>query len=147
MPRKKMSAGYGARAGNGAVASLQDSRAALMAERGRVDQALAAIDNAIKALGSAPAGGWTVAARPAAAASAAPKAGGRRKTSFRRGSVKEYITRALSTGRPMAVKDITNAVKKMGYKSKNKTLAKSVGLACAQMPNIAKVGRGQFRLK
>ncbi|MCA9242977.1 MAG: hypothetical protein KDA32_03405 [Phycisphaerales bacterium] len=145
MPRKSGTSA-GIRMGAGALTSLEQSRAALIAERRQVDQAIQAIESAISALGIGAPRGWTSAARPAAATPSAP-ARGRRKASFRRGSVKEYITRALSSGRAMAVKDLTKAVQRMGYKSKNKTLAKSVGLACAQMPNIAKVGRGQFRLK
>jgi len=45
----------------------------------------------------------------------------------------------------MAVKDITKGVVRSGYKTKNKTLAKSVGIALTEMPTVEKVGRGQFR--
>ncbi len=45
----------------------------------------------------------------------------------------------------MTVKDVTTAVRKAGYKSKNKTLDKSVGVALSEMPGVKKVGRGTFR--
>ena len=47
----------------------------------------------------------------------------------------------------MGVKDVTAAIRKAGYKSKNKTLDNSVGVALADMPNVLKVGRGQYRLR
>jgi hypothetical protein len=47
----------------------------------------------------------------------------------------------------MAVKDITEGVRRGGYETRNKTLAKSVGIALTQMPEVDKVGRGLFRLK
>lgn len=46
----------------------------------------------------------------------------------------------------MAVKDVTEGVMKSGFKTKNKTLAKSVGIALTQMPMISKLGRGMFEL-
>ena len=46
----------------------------------------------------------------------------------------------------MAVKDITAAVRKSGYKTKNKTLDTSVGIALAEMKNAAKLRRGVYRL-
>ena len=39
------------------------------------------------------------------------------------------------------------AVTRAGYKSKNKTLAKSIGIALSVMSTVEKVGRGQFKLK
>ena len=65
---------------------------------------------------------------------------------FRAGSLKQFITRVMPSGRAMAVKDVTTGIKKAGYKTKNKTLAKSVGVALAEMPNVQRIGRGQFKL-
>jgi hypothetical protein len=73
-----------------------------------------------------------------------PPAAGR----HRPGSLKDFIVRVLSAASgPMSVKDIAAGVLEAGYKSKNRTLAKSVGIALAQMPEVARVRRGVFRLK
>jgi uncharacterized C2H2 Zn-finger protein len=115
---------------------MQVYRDNLVAEHTRVASRIDALDRALAALGAAtrpPAG------RPAR---------GPRGVGVRRGSLKYYVDRVLrSSGSAMAVKDVTTAVRKAGYKSKNKTLAKSVGIAMTQMPNVAKVSRGVFRLK
>ena len=47
----------------------------------------------------------------------------------------------------MQVKDIASAVVRAGYKTRNQTLAKSVGLALASMPEVEKVGRGAYQLR
>lgn len=65
---------------------------------------------------------------------------------MREGSLKSYIDRVLrASARPMRVVQITGAVLKAGYTTKNKTLAKSVGLALRDMAGVKKVGRGAFR--
>jgi hypothetical protein len=110
-------------------------RGELVAEHAQVASQIEAIDRALAALGAAP-------------GRAPARRGPRRRGSHRSGSLKSYVERVLgSHGVPMAVKDVTSAVRKAGFKSKNKTLAKSVGIAMAQMPNVAKVSRGMFRLK
>ena len=64
------------------------------------------------------------------------------------GSLKDFILRVLrGRVRPMRVKDITAAVRKAGYATKNRTLDKSVGNALAATPQIVKVARGQYRLR
>ncbi len=108
----------------------------LVAEQSRVTEQIDAIDRALAALG-------TTARVPAAKPGPRRRAGG-----VRRGSLKYYVERVLRAGgSPMAVKDVTVGVRKAGFKSKNKTLAKSVGIAMSQMRNVAKVSRGVFRLK
>ena len=73
---------------------------------------------------------------------------GRRRARYRSGSLKAHIHQVLRThGSTMAVKDVTAAVRKAGYRSKNKTLAKSVGVALSEMPGVKKVGRGTFRAR
>ena len=47
----------------------------------------------------------------------------------------------------MAVKDVTAAVLKAGYKSRDRTLGHSVAKWLAAMPNVVKVARGQYRLR
>lgn len=119
------------------VRQMQAYRAGLVAQRGHVDQQIGAIDKALSAMGTA----------PRTRAAKAPR-GGRRGGGTRAGSLKDFIARVLGTTRkPMAVKDVTARVLRSGFKSKNKTLAKSVGIALTQMPNVAKVSRGMFRLK
>ena len=154
MPRKKR-AGAGAkrksRRGPGrprstggaqsAISGLSAYRNHLLAQRDDVDQRIAAIDNALVAMGSA--------ARPGRPAGIGPGPGpGRGRHGPRKGSLKEYIGKVLAAkGGVMAVKDITAGVLKIGYRTKNKTLAKSVGIALTEMPRVRKVGRGQFSFK
>lgn len=117
-----------------AAANLQAMLAGLTSQRDALDRQINAIRGALNAFG----GG------AAAAAAAAPA--GRAGRQYRRGSLKEYIEQAMRGKGVMAVKDIADGVVKAGYKSKNKTLAKSVGIALTQMPSISKVGRGRFKL-
>ena len=49
--------------------------------------------------------------------------------------------------RPMRRAEVAAAVLKAGYKSRSKTLAKSVGVALRTMPGVKKIGRGVFRAK
>ena len=115
---------------------MQAYRDNLLAQRGQVVSKIDAIDKALTAMGGT-------------ARAPAPKpARGRRRGTTRPGSLKSYIQRVLQ-GRSgaMAVKDVTAGVLRAGFKTKNKTLAKSVGIALGQMPAIRKVSRGMFRLK
>ncbi len=115
------------------VNELDSYRSDLIAQRDAIDEQLAAVDNALRAMDS----------------SAAPRGPGRRpgRQPGRAGSLKSYIGKVMGGRGIMAVKDITSAVVKAGYKSRNKTLAKSVGIALTEMPNVTKIGRGQFRLR
>lgn len=126
-------------------AALRQALEQLRSEREQIDRKIAAIEAAI---------GTSPAARPASSSATAALPPGRRRRGhgfggYRRGSVKEYILRVLQNagGRPMQVKDIADAVVKAGYKTRNRTLAKSVGLALASMPEVEKVGRGAYRLR
>jgi len=118
------------------VQEIQSYRDNLSAQRVELDAQVARLDEVLVALGG-----------PAPAKAAAPHRG-RAGGGFRHGSLKTYIERVLGgRGSALSVKDITAAVRKAGYKTKNKTLAKSVGNALADMRNVAKVARGMFRLK
>ncbi len=118
-----------------AIAGLNAYRNQLAIQRNDVDQRIVAIDGALAAMGG---GG----ARPAGPGP------GRGRHGPRKGSLKEYISKVVSArGGVMAVRDITAGVLKIGYKTRNKTLAKSVGIARTEMSNIRKVGRGQFALR
>ncbi len=121
------------------VRSLQGYHAQLLDRRAQLEEQISAVESALRAVGAA-AGG-----RPTARVGRGPgrPPGG----APRPGSLKDYILRVLSSGGVMAVKDIAAAVVKAGYQSKNKTLAKSVGIALRQLKEVRKVGRGRFRLK
>jgi uncharacterized C2H2 Zn-finger protein len=120
----------------GALRAIRAYRQTLVARRAELDSRVNAIDRALAALGAV--------SRPVAARAArAPRSAGSRT-----GSLKYFIERVLSAGKgPMAVKDTTAAVLKAGFKTRNKTLAKSVGVALSQMANVVKVSRGRFRLR
>ncbi|MBN2446493.1 MAG: hypothetical protein JXO22_07205 [Phycisphaerae bacterium] len=124
----------------GALQNLRGALEALLAERARLDGQIAAVEGAMSAIGTP---GAAVVHPHRAVAGSKGRRGGHRA-----GSLKEFLENVLrASGGVMAVKDITEAVIKAGYKSKNKTLAKSVGIALTQMRNVGKVGRGRFRLK
>jgi hypothetical protein len=118
----------------GAVAGLNAYRQRLAGDRAALEGKISAIDNALSAMGGVAVSG--------------PAGRGRRGVGrVRAGSLKEYVGRVLTGRGVMAVKDITTGVLKAGYKTKNKTLSKSVGIALTQMPGVSKVGRGRFKLK
>jgi hypothetical protein len=118
----------------GAIRELSAYRDQLVAQRAEVDAQIVAVEGALAALGAS-AGGTQV-----------PASG--RRTSFRQGSLKDHIARVLGAHRgPTSVKDVTAAVRAAGYRSKNKTLDKSVGVALREMRQVVKVARGQYRLR
>jgi hypothetical protein len=135
--RRAMTArGHGA-AMSHAVGTLQAYRRELTSQRDDLERQIQKIDGALEAMGVSAARGVPRGRGRAAAAGGGP----------RPGSLKAHILSVLSGGNTMAVKDITTGVVRAGYKSKNKTLAKSVGIALAEMPGVAKVGRGRFRAR
>jgi hypothetical protein len=147
--RRGMSAGRPARHGgmSGVLENLSHARQDLIAQRDALDEQLAALDSALATMGRRP-----VAARLARGGLAAVPLGRRPRGAApggrRPGSLKEFIARVLSSGGgSMAVKDITDGVRRAGYETRNKTLAKSVGIALTQMPEVQKIGRGLFQLK
>ena len=115
---------------------MQAYRNDLLTQRAQVISQIDAIDKALGVMGG------TV------RASARKPGRGRRAGTTRPGSLKSYITRVLhARGSAMAVKDGTAGVLKAGFKTRNKTLAKSVGVALGQMPTVRRVSRGMFRFK
>ena len=119
----------------GAMAGLSAYQRRLLADRAAIDTKISAIEHALSALGARPA--------PAMAARGRRPAGKGR--GFRAGSLKEYIARVLAGRGVMSVKDVTEGVLSAGYRTRNKTLSKSVGIAMTQMKGVRKVGRGRFR--
>ncbi|MGE0479222.1 MAG: hypothetical protein AB7Q17_02000 [Phycisphaerae bacterium] len=128
------------------IGDVQSQRAALDTQRRIIDEQIAALERAMIALNGA--GRRAGAPRAQTARGAAPAASAPPASAHRPGSLKEFIGKALAAGgRVMSVKEITAAVMRGGYKSKNKTLAKSVGIALTEMREARKVGHGRFRLK
>jgi hypothetical protein len=130
---------------SGAVLGLKTYLGELSLQRADLDAQIQAVTRALEAMGGHP-----VAARiPGRPGRPPGRPPGRRPggKALRPGSLKAFIADVLSSGGIMAVKDITSGVLKAGYKTQNKTLAKSVGIALTEMRGVAKVGRGRFRLK
>jgi hypothetical protein len=130
---------------HGALRSLQGYHTELVGQRNALDAQIQAVQNALAVMGMPTAYGRAPGPRRGPGRPPGrPRAGGR---SPRAGSLKAYILDVLSGRGVMAVKDITAGVLAGGYRTKNKTLAKSVGIALTEMRNVTKVGRGRFRLK
>jgi hypothetical protein len=133
--RRGLARGFSAGRSAGVVGTLTAELSQLQRERDNLDRQIDALSTALSALGG------TV--RMAGRRAAGGEGGGK---NYRRGSLKEFIENILRSGGVMAVKDITESVMQAGYPTKNKTLAKSVGIALAQMHTVEKVGRGKFKL-
>lgn len=146
MPKGRPSAASGER-GN-VLSALNSYHRSLMDQFNTVKAEIDAVETTIRQLGAAPAAVRRGPGRPAAVV-ASPSAGkGRGRHGPRSGSLKEYVIRALTGKGVMAVKDITASVMSLGYKTKNKTLAKSVGIALTELKDrVQRVGRGQFKLR
>jgi hypothetical protein len=144
MPRRKKRGRGRAAAGRGGasvVGALKSYHAKLLADRNSLSEQISVIERAISDMGGTPLVKVAI-VRSAAGARAGP---GRRR---REGSLKEFIVRVLkSSGKPMAVKDITEGVRAAGYPTRNQTLAKSVGITLTQTPGVRKISRGVFGLK
>jgi len=125
-----------------ALPNLHMAMDSLQRQRAQIDTQISAVATAIAALSGT-----------AMVSYSAPRAGGTGRGPGRpagrpprKGSLKDYILRVMSGGDVMAVKDITSGIMKAGFKTANKTLAKSVGIALTQLKSqVKKVGRGQFK--
>jgi len=118
----------------GVVGQLRAYRDNLAAQRAQVDSQLAAVNGVLSALG--------------ATATVARVTGQRRTPGARGASLRDFIERVLRARRgPMAVKDVTAAILKAGYKSRDKTLRHTVGRLLATMQHVVKVARGQYLLR
>ena len=118
----------------GVLGSLKAYRDQLADQRNEIDNRMLAIDVALAALGAGT-------AKPVVARR-------RRGKRPRAGSLKVYIARVLrGLARGKSVGDIATAVKKAGYKSRDKRLNHSVGKALADMKNVNRVERGVYRLE
>ena len=119
------------------IGQLRRCQRELVGSREALSARIAALDDALAALG-----GGVPTRKPG------PARGRRPAKGPRPGSLKDFIGRVLRARRgPTSVKDITAGVLKAGFKTKNKTLDNSVGVALADMKNVVKVARGIYRLK
>ena len=119
----------------GMLGEFTARRAELSAQRATLDSQAAALDRVIAAFGGH-------------VASVKVHRGGRRRRAAQDTPLPAHILRVLRAHRrPMAIKAVTAAVLKAGYKSKNKELPKTVGKYLAKLPGVVKVARGVFRLK
>jgi len=133
VPRQPAQTGAGLAGAVGQLRAYQDE---LAAQRTQLDAQLAAVESALSALGATA----SVATRRVTTHG--------RGAGARQGSLKDHIARVLGArSGPMAVKDVAAAVLKAGYKSRDKTLAHTVGKLLAAMPNTVRVERGQYRLR
>ena len=119
----------------GVVSGLQASHHALVAERNTVNGQIAAFESALAAMG-------------AVSSSRNGKAATSGSPDYRPGSLKAHIQRVLSdAGGALPVADITAGVIRSGFKSKNKTLGTSVGIALADMSTVRRVKRGVYAVR
>ncbi len=117
----------------GVLDSLEAYQDRLAAQRHEIDNRIQAIGAALAALG---AGTKPVVAR---------RGRGKRP---RGGSLKEHIARVLrGLVRGHSVGDIATAVKKAGYKSKDKRFNHTISKTLSGMKDVARVGHGVYRLK
>jgi hypothetical protein len=128
------------------LGSLKGYQDQLSAQRSEIDSRIQAIDAALAALGAGAA--KRVVTRPKRGKG--PRAGARprRGKGARAGTLKDFIPRVLrGRSKGLSVKNIAAGVKKAGYKSKNKRLGHAISKALTGMKNVARVGRGVYRLR
>lgn len=172
MPRGRRKGGGSKGSVAGALAGLRAYRDLLLSRQAAIEERLSAINEAMSGLdggeiGGADVGGGSAArrgpgrppgrgpgrrpGRPAGSKGRAGGGKGRGRHGPREGSLKQYALNALrSKGAVMTVKDITSAVRNGGYKTKNKTLDKSVGIGLVELVKaglVSKVGRGKFKAR
>jgi hypothetical protein len=114
---------------------LQVARADLAAQAAELNTQLMGLDEVLALLGG-----------PARIDVAPGMRAGRRISAP--GTLREHIERVLHARRgPLHVREITTAVLRAGFKSRDKALTRSVGKTLRRMPNVVKAGRGTYRTK
>lgn len=117
------------------VAELREGHRRLTMQREAIDAQLAAIDAARAAFETGGGALTGTAASPSAAA-------------YNPGSLKQHIEQVLSrAGRPLRLMEITEAVRRSGFKTRNKTLDKSIGISLGEMRTVKRIGRGVYRVR
>ena len=117
------------------ISEMQAYLRDLSTRRAALDAEMAAITTALEAMGRAV---------PGAKARRGPgrPPGGR----MRPGSLKDFIVRVLKQRSPMGPSEITAAVRKAGYKSTAKDLAKAVSNSLPEIKIVKKAGFGIYRI-
>lgn len=129
-----------------AMSQMRSVHASLVGEHVRLGRQIAALESAMREIGVAPAGRpGRPPGRPAGVSAARAAGDGRR--GVRAGSLKDHIFKVLSGGGRMRVQDIEKAVRAGGFKTKNKTLGKSIGIALLDMQGVERVARGLYELR
>jgi hypothetical protein len=141
-PRMAVRRGSGLSLEERTIGVLNEHRSELLGRKVEIDQKLAGVDAALAALGGA-------SARVGPARSAPAGRGKRGRPGMRAGSLKFVTAKVLSGKRnAMMVREIESAVRKAGYKTRNKTLGNSLSLALSQMAEegqVVREGRGLYR--
>ncbi len=151
--------GRTSRAGNqtGVLPSLTTAYRDLLDQRDEIDRQIAALEHAITTMQGSASNGTVVGisgarrSRPVARRQSRRGPGrprGSTAKGYRKGSVKALIVDTLSArGKAMRVPEVAKAILAAGYKTKNQTFAKSVGIAMTEMPEVKRVARGVYKLK
>jgi hypothetical protein len=118
---------------------LSACRDELVAQRITIDSQVAALDQAIAVLG-----GPVVKTTTKPWIRRKPRPG----RTVQAGTLPAYIRQVVYAHRgPMTIKEVTAAVLRAGFESRNMELPKTVGKFLAAMPNVVKVDRGVYRMK
>ncbi len=124
-----------ARGPAGLLGDVRTWRAELAARQAELANQVAALDQLLAVLDGV---------APKAATTPGPR--GRSRGRVRQGPLKSFVVRVLRAARrPMRRIEIADAVLKAGYKSRDKTFAKSVGVALRTVPGVKKLGRGVYQ--
>lgn len=126
------------------VSRMKTTRDKLIREYAAAARRIAAIDEAMRSFGAGVASAFKSAGKSAAKVGRPSKSGG---SKYRRGSLKECITKVMANGKVWNAPSVAKAVESAGYKTKNKTFTKSVAIALGSMSNVSRVARGKYKLK
>ena len=111
----------------------------LLAQRTSLDAQIDAVAQAIEGIGAATPRGRTP--------RASKKRGRPVQAVGRPASLKNYIVRVLrQSSNPMSLQEIGTRVKKSGYKTKTKDLAKAVSNALPGLKHVKRAGHGKYQM-
>lgn len=132
--------------GNAAVSQLAACRQDLVNQINALRGAVDGLDTAMAAIGGSVPHAAAVGGAGVVRARRGRPPGSGSKGGHRSGSLKGFIVRSMQGGGEMAVKDIANRVKKMGYQTTSASFANQVSNALAKMDEVTKAGRGRYHL-
>ncbi len=123
----------------GIIDAMQTHHSELLAQRSSLDAQIDAFARAMETIGAATPTGVTRRVRK--------KRGRPVEAVGRPGSLKSYIVRVLrQSSKPMSLQDIGTRVKKAGYKTKTKNVAKAVSNTLPGLKIVKRVGYGKYQL-